>query len=298
MSTPAVLRTFCIDTAGSIGRFVLLVLSAVLFVGCSLERSYEVRGRVVGFGDDPRTVIVEHEDIPGLMPAMTMPFQALDAAAVQALDVGDAVAFTLHVAPDSSWISDVAALPDDAVDRHPAGSDTRPTTVGGGTLLNVGDPVPDVTLVSQAGDTLRTGDYAGRSWLITFIYTRCPLPDYCPLMSQRFQQLQPRLAEQYGDRVALLSVTFDPAYDTPQVLAEYADRYGADPARWTFATGDPSEIAHLAHRFGVFYETNGNVIDHNLTTALVGPDGTVRALWRGNDWTPEDVVQALRTAVP
>lgn len=273
--------------AGLLGLLVVLVLA-----GCSPERTYEVRGRVVGFSDDPRTVIVEHEDVPGLMPAMTMPFRAADARAVQALGHGDAVAFRLHVGRDSSWITDLVSLPDSAVAAHPAGGGAA----SGGEaspVLQPGDAVPGFTLVAASGDTLETAGFEGRAWLVTFIYTRCPLPDYCPLLSQRFQQLQAPLRARFGERVHLLSVSFDPAHDTPEVLRDYARRYGADPRRWTFATGSAETIRDMAGRFGVFYEEAGAEITHNLSTTLVGPDGRLRAVWRGNTWTTDDVLAAV-----
>lgn len=270
-----------------------LLGAAAALSGCTPRAEYDVRGRVVGFGSDARTVIVEHEAIPDVMPAMTMPFTARDSAAVAALETGDAVAFTLVVTSNSSWIDDLRSLPDSAVARRPAGTPTRSTPGGSSPIIDVGDAVPSVELVDQNERPVSFADYDGRVLVVTFIYTRCPLPDYCPRMSNHFQTLQPRLQSRYGDRTALLSITFDPEYDSPSVLRDYARRYEADTTHWRFATGTPEEIRQVAEAFGVFYEANGPDIDHSLITALIGPEGRLRYRWIGNRWTPEDVLRAV-----
>lgn len=283
------------STRTSFVAILLLALGGVL--GCSTGRSYEVLGRIVGFGDDDRTVLIEHEDVPGLMPAMTMSFKTAEAGALDAFSIQDAVRFTLHVTRDSSWITDLIALPDSAVAMHPAGS-PDPAYQGRTPLLAAGDPVPNATLVDQNSKAVRLSDFEGRALVLTFIYTRCPLPEYCPLLSRQFQRLQPRLRERFGDRAHLLSISFDPAYDTPAVLAEYATRYTDDTTTWTFATGEPDTIADLAQAFGVVYEADGAELTHNLATTLIGPGGEVRRIWRGNDWSPDAIFEAVEETLP
>ncbi|ARA92362.1 hypothetical protein AWN76_003710 [Rhodothermaceae bacterium RA] len=272
--------------------FVLIALLPVL-AGCS--RSYDVRGRVAGFGDDGRTVIVEHEAIPGLMPAMTMPFNADASVDVQALQPGQAIRFTFVVTRDSSWIRDVEVLPDDALPRHPAGADTRPRPAPDERpILQPGDPVPPVALIDQDGAPLALSDFEGQPLLLTFIYTRCPIPDFCPRMSRHFATLQDSLTARYGEVVRQLSISFDPAHDTPAVLRDYAARYTTNTRQWVFATGTPEQIARVTHLFGVYATTgDGQTIDHNLATALIGPDGRVVEIWRGNRWTPDEVLAAV-----
>jgi protein SCO1/2 len=260
---------------------------------------YDVRGRVVGFGDNGRTIIVEHEDVPGLMPAMTMPFQAATPDEVSDLEYGDAVRFTLVLTRDSTWIYDVVELPPDALPSSTARS-SAPSSGGNTVILQPGDPVPDFTLTSQDDEMIRLSDYKGKALLLTFIYTRCPIPNYCPLMSRNFAQLQPALKERYPGQVQLLSISFDPSYDTPEILREYAQRYTRDTDTWHFATGEPEEIDRIALAFGVFTERQDTRnINHTLTTALIGPDGRLRSIWRGNHWIPEEVMeevdQVLRT---
>lgn len=271
-----------------------LLLPLLLYLtACNPTRSYEAAGRVVGFGSDARTIIIEHEEIPGLMPAMAMPFKALDTTQVRAVTMGDAVGFTLFLNRDSSWIDHLTVLPDDAVARYPAG-EPMPSAPSGTPILQEGDRPAPFELVDQDGRPVRLADFQGRALLLTFIYTRCPLPEYCPLMSQRFRTLQPLLQERFGDRVHLLSVSFDADYDAPEVLRAYAGRYTDDTASWSFASGSPEQIRQLTTAFGVFYQPDGtdSTFVHNLTTALIGPDGRIATLWRGNDWTADEVLQA------
>ncbi len=268
----------------------------LLLTACASERSYEVEGRIAGFGDD-RTLIVEHGDIPGLMPAMTMPFDVRGSVDLDALHVGDAVGFVLHIRGDSSWIDEVRRLPDAAVPEHPAGTpDTGTASVPD--LLEIGDHVPDTPLLSHADTTFNLAQVEDIPVVLTFIYTRCPLPDYCPRMIQNFVRLQERVREERLGPVHLVSVSFDPEFDTPAVLREYADRYGADLSSWTFATGDSSTVASFANQFGVFYRTQGGEIVHNLSTVLIEPDGRIRRIWRGNDWTIEQILSSLRDLRP
>lgn len=280
------------QSVGNRIRSVVPLLLLAALAACSGDRSYEVQGRIVGFGDGA-TVIVEHGDIDGLMPAMTMPFSARDGAALDSLYTGDAVSFVLHIRGDSSWIDQIEKLPDDAVPPHPAGRRDE-TTSEAPALLEMGDPVPDVQLLTHADTTLRMSDLQGTPVFMTFIYTRCPLPNYCTRMSENFVQLQKRIQEERLGPVHLLSVSFDPQHDTPAVLRDYASRVGADLSTWTFATGDSTSVSTLAHRFGVFYQAEGGEILHNLSTALIGADGRVRRIWRGNDWTLDQVLSTLR----
>ena len=177
-----------------IHRRLLLPLSLALlvFAGCTLRRTYEVTGRVVGFGDDGRTVIVEHGDIPGLMSAMTMPFTMRDGAALDGIALREAVRFRLVVTRDSSWIDRLETLPDSAVAEHPAGApDPMFDASAASPLLTPGDPVPPFTLVNQDGETFQAADLEGTTLLLTFIYTRCPLPDFFPRLSGNFKTSNP-----------------------------------------------------------------------------------------------------------
>jgi protein SCO1/2 len=263
-------------------------------------QTYTADGRVAGIKDDGRTLVVEHEEIPGYMPPMIMPFSVADSSMTASLSPGDAIQFRLAVTDDSASIIALRELSDTAVARNPARTVTPIDPGDSGTqMLERGDRVPaDLTLTDQTGETIRIGDYRGQALVLTFIYTRCPLPNYCPLMSKRFAALQPQLREQYGAEVQLLSISFDPGYDTPQVLRDYASKYTDRLDTWTFATGDSTQVQRATELFGVFAQkTREDEITHNLTTALIGPGGHVRRLWRGNDWAPEDVRQTVERVI-
>jgi protein SCO1/2 len=290
-------------------RFAVLGIGFVafcLFGGALLlylfgTQTYTGEGRVAGIKDDGHTLVVEHEEIPGYMPPMIMPLPVADTSMTASLETGDAIQFRLAVSDDNARIVGLQSLPDTAVARRPARTTTPIEREGteGTQMLQTGDQVPaDLTLTNQAGESIQIGDYGGRVLVLTFIYTRCPLPNYCPLMSEQFATLQPQLRERYGDDVQLLSISFDPAYDTPAVLRDYASKYTDRLDTWTFATSDSTQVQRATALFGVYtQQKDSDEITHNLTTALIGPDGKVRRLWRGNDWTPKDVRQAVERVV-
>ena len=280
--------------AGLLSGIGLLVVGYFLIP----PSTYEVRGRVAGIDDGGTTLVVEHEEIPGYMPPMIMPLPVADPSMTASLQPDDAIEFTLTVSGDSTWISSIGSLPDTAVARTPAHTtQSLPSSASlteGPRPLEEGDAVPaDLTLVDHSGDPIRMADFRGQAVALTFIYTSCPLPDYCPLMSRRFATLQPRLRDRFGDRAHLLSISFDPATDTPAVLRDYADDYTDRLDTWTFATGDTSQVTRATRLFRVYTEPEEGEIVHNLVTAVVGPDGTVRRLFRGQEWAPEDVTRAV-----
>lgn len=280
---------------------LFLLLTGYLFLQSQRGGvSHEVRGRIAGFSDSDTTLIVEHEAIPGYMPAMTMPLTVRDTAALRTLDVGDAIEFVLHSDGRQSWITDLARIDDDAVARHPAAANAPRGPRSDLAILMEGDQVPDFDLAyDQDGDPVSLRSYRGEAVALTFIYTRCPLPDFCPLMSSRFQSLHEQLPDSLRDDVQLLSVSFDADYDTPEVLREYGNRYTDEFDNWIFASGTPGQVDTLTTRFGVYSELqDSDEYLHNLTTAVIGPEGTLRAVWRGNDWTVDEVLDELRRALP
>ncbi len=261
-------------------------------LGCARSRAEEARwlpvtGTVVA-APEGGTVRIAHEDIPGYMPAMTMPF-AVSAEDAKALRVGDRVQFLLRPESSGLWMESVTVIGRD--DRPEA----RLTSANGRvSRLHEGDVLPPFSLVDQAGAPLTDRDLRGHPTLVTFIFTRCPVPEFCPLMSRRFKQVQERLDARGGaPAVRLLSVTLDPEFDTPPVLAAYARSLGADVARWRFAGGDPDAVLGLARAFSIYTERNGALLDHTLATALVDDDGRVVRIWRGNGWTVDEVLGAI-----
>ena len=166
-------------------------------------------------------------------------------------------------------------------------------------ILAVGEPVPDVALIDQTDKRRTLAEWKGAPMVMTFTYTRCPLPEFCPLMDQNFVTLQRRLADDtvLRGRVKLVTVSFDPEHDTPAVLAAHAARLKADPNVWTFLTGDKTTIERFAGKFGVAVmrdDPADPLITHNLRTILAGADGRIAKIYGGNDWTPGTLLADLR----
>jgi protein SCO1/2 len=228
------------------------------------------------------------------MPAMTMPFTMGTGVDAGALRPGDRVRFALRVDQAASEAhSLVVTGRDEAV---AAASMARPAAPA--SRLRRGDVVPPFTLRDQDDRDFATADLEGQLTLVTFIFTRCPLPEFCPLMVKRFREVQAEVEEDatLGERTRLLSVTLDPVFDTPQRLHAYGTAMKADFARWRFVTGTPEAIDAFAKAFAVYTEWSGASLDHTLATALIGPDGRVLEIWRGNGWKTDEVLAALRAA--
>ena len=267
------------------------LVAAISFAwgGCSSreqEQVYEVRGVVVAPVEDGQ-IVINHEAIPDFMPAMTMPFyvDAAESPEVSRLQPGDEVSFKFRVG-ESSRAFDFRVLraAPAKVGRAAGGS-------AGSRRVREGEVVRDFELVDQAGQKFDRNDLRGKLSVLTFIFTRCPVPEFCPRIMAEFQKLHAALDAR--EEVQLLSVTIDPEHDTPEVLREYAARFGADAERWRFLTGSPAQVDDLRAAFAVFAERTAGTIDHTLATALIGPDGKLLKVWRGNEWTSDEVQAAL-----
>lgn len=276
----------------------VVAAGAVLFVtGCgrpdrgATERTFEVTGVVRAPLADGR-IVIEHEEIPGFMPAMTMPFFARDEPDIVKLRAGDRVRFRFVVGDTSSRAEHFEWL--GHADEAVAGVARREPR------LHEGDAVPSFSLVDQNGAAVGASDLAGKRTVLTFIFTRCPVPEFCPLTTEHFAQLQSRLQNdpQLQEDARLWCITLDPEHDQPAVLRDYGIAHGADFTRWRFLTGDPAELQKLRQWFAVHAQAKEGTVEHTLATALVGRDGRVTDIWRGNRWTTSEVMDALNRAGP
>ena len=277
-------------------RLGWLAALAIVIAACAADRSreYELRGIVVAVDGARQEITIKHDDIPRFMPGMTMPFKVRDPQLLQGRVPGDLVRGTLVVRDSDAHLRTLERT----------GSAPVPEVSGGSTptILLPGQAAPDATFTDQHGGTRRFADWQGHAVAVTFIYTRCPLPNFCPLMDRHFQAVQAAVHQDRDlhGRVRLLSVSFDPARDSPAVLAARAKQLGADPAVWTFVTGSTEEIERFASRFGVSIlreESKAEEIVHNLRTAVIGADGRMTAALNGNEWTPQELIAALKQAV-
>ncbi|HEV8483165.1 MAG TPA: SCO family protein [Blastocatellia bacterium] len=254
------------------------------------EQRYELKGKVASVDTRGRTVTIAHEAIEGYMDAMAMPFKLKDEWAFDEMAAGDRVQATLVVSGDRSWLEGVVFVREspDTASASPKFVEPRP-----------GDEVPGFTLTNQDGNRIRLDRYRGRALVLTFIYTRCPLPDYCPLMTRRFGEIMAILKDNpaLAEKTHLLSVTVDPDYDKPAVLREYARASaGLDTFdRWEFASGGTEEVKKVATFFGMQYWQEDGQIIHSLRTAVIGPEGKLAALYRGSDWKAEEIISNLQS---
>lgn len=281
-------------------RFIYLSLVATLSLACAGSppeppgQRYALKGVVVSFDKGQRQVVIQHEAVQGLMEGMTMGFTLKDESVYDVLRPGDQIQATLVVAGDRSWLEN----PIITQTTPAAGNAQSPAAVA---EPQPGTPFPDFALSNQDGKRITLQQYRGRALLVTFIYTRCPLPDYCTRMSTNFAALARALNDDadLNKSTHLLSVTLDPAYDTPKVLRSYGaahtEKYEQEKfERWELATGQPDEIKRLATFCGLTYMQEGDQIIHALRTALIAPDGKLLKIYRGNEWKPEDVLNDLR----
>lgn len=282
-----------------------LALSALSLGSCSREpqstvaqsaqeRVFQVRGLLQSINFAAQTATVEHEAVPDFMPSMTMPFDVKTMAEVEPLRTGDAITFRLVVTDKNSWIEDVKKISAD--DLHLPAKRPSDTRSGNAERLKEGDPLPDFALIDEKNQPLTRATFAGKPLLLTFIFTRCPLPNFCPLITNNFREIRTSLAADpaLAKDLQMLSVSFDTDFDTPEVLARYAKEHAPDRVNWSFATGTPEQIAALTAAFSVRVQPEAGTISHGLCTALIGPDGIIRAIFRGNTWKPEELIAALR----
>ena len=278
-----------------------LLLLSLAFVGCSKTEApkasngakrFELKGKVVSADKAEHKVTIEHEEIPGYMDAMTMPFTLLDDWVYGELKPGALIQATLVVDQNRTWLESPSVT---TVDPNLVGKEVETSVEP-----KVGDAVPDFSLTNQDGKKISLKKYAGRTLLLTFVYTRCPMPDQCPLMSTNFALLNQELANNAAlkDKVSLLSVSVDPAFDKPKVLRDYGLKYinSTRPdafARWELATGSNEEVTKVGKFFGLNYWPEKDQVIHNLRTVMISADGKVAKTYRGNDWKPDQVLKDL-----
>ncbi len=261
-------------------------------------KSYPVVGIVRAVDERAGVLTLRHEAIPGYMDAMTMPFDVAapaDRNLLNDIRPGDKIEATLKVEGDGATLNGLEIL-EYAQAPPDASAPTSPN------ILRPGQPVPDFTLTTQDGEPRSLSSYRGEVVILTFIYTRCPLPNYCPLMDRKFAELAGLLqgVPSRASRVRLLSLSFDPEHDTPEVLKAHAARMGAKPPLWSFAVASHDELAKVAPALGLSYGPARGEVIHSLSTAVIGPDGRLVRLELGSNWTPAallaEVSRLLRPA--
>lgn len=255
---------------------------------------YHFKGKVVSIDQQTGTANVDNEPIPGFMDPMVMGYAIKPAAALNQLQPGDTIAADVVVQGEDYWLENVTVI------EH--GTSPAPKSSALHTP-SPGELVPDFELTNQNGKRISLHQFQGSTLLLTFIYTRCPFPDYCPRVSHEFAAIDRQLRAapaRYG-KTHLLSISFDPAHDTPKVLREYGfscagGRDSALFSRWEFAVIPPAELPKVADYFALIYKEEGGLITHSLSTAVISPDGRIFKWYHGSEWQAADLLQDAAAA--
>ncbi len=272
----------------------MTLLGLVTLLACSRGREYELRGQVLAVHPDRQEITIKHEDIRGFMPGMTMPFKVRDVSLLEGRSPGELVTATLVVEDTDAFLSSIERTGHAPLTEPPPSASLS-------AMVGPGEQVPDVEVTDQTGAARKLSDWRGRVVAVTFIYTRCPVPNFCPLMDRHFATVQKALGQdrELRNRTHLVSVSFDPRFDTPKVLAAHAQRVGADPAAWSFVTGTQDAIDRFAAAFGVSIireDADLKEIMHNLRTAVIDGEGRLVKVFTGNEWTPEELIATMKSA--
>jgi protein SCO1/2 len=264
--------------------------------GCqSSPTTYTLTGQVISKRPDTQQLIINNDNIPGFMSAMTMPYDVKDPAGFQKVQLADVIRAVVVVGPNNQFWLEHLEVTGKAAARPASDVSLR-------RVLMVGDKVPDVPMVNQDGKTIFFSQFKGKAVLLTFIYTRCPFPDYCPLISRQFSAIQKELGDNpvEFENTHLISVSLDPDFDKPSVFREYGLKYmDHNPAgfkHWDFVSTTPADLLKLTGSFGLSYAEENSQISHSLNTILLAADGTVADMWPGNEWQTSEVLDVMRHA--
>jgi protein SCO1 len=283
-------------------RAVLLVFLATVAMasaGCSKKadetspetqsKRYHLVGKVVSIDQQHATLNVDGQEIPGFMAAMTMPYPVHDTKSLSSLNAGDEITADVVVSSDGAFLENIVVTKKAAPGKPSGAASHEPQT---------GENVPDFAMIDQDGKRIHMSSFRGDVVLVTFIYTRCPFPDFCPLVSRNFAQIYAQLRNTTAldaKKVHLLTISFDSENDAPAVLKKYAHTFdqttGGHPFdRWDFATVPRKELPSVTSFFGLYYDFSGDQIIHSLSTTVINPDGTVYKWYEDNNWKAADLI--------
>jgi protein SCO1/2 len=282
------------------GLVIALLLLAVQSPVVAQE--YSVTGMVLGVDRSRDTFMASIHAIPGFMPARAMRFDVRQRRDLEGLVPGALVEFVLVVKGSSSHVERIRIVRYQSAEQDPLAASRLKllTRVAGAPprhALGIGDVVPDFRLTNQKGRSIALSDLRGKVVAINFIYTSCPLPNFCLRIANNFGVLQKRFKARLGSDLVLLTVTFDPVHDTPEVLAKYASRWNADPAAWHFLTGPIQDVQRVCHLFGVEYFPDEGLMNHSLHTAIIDRHGKVVANIEGNQFTADQLGDLTEAAL-
>ena len=265
--------------------------------------NYLVRGVLKEVKQDELQLVIAHEAIPNFMEAMTMPFHVKDPAVLTSVAVGKAISFHLHVTETESWIDHIETL--GASQSMPAGFRALseisliPEVKNNSSATNQSsNPLRTCKFTNELGQAVSLSDFRGQAIALTFFFTRCPIPEFCPRLSRNFEAVQRKLKsmENAPANWRLLSVTFDPAHDTPDVLKAYGTSYQYDPQHWSFLTGPADKIAELAQSCDVKFDPDNGLFNHNFRTLIIDAGNHLQMVFPTSGDISESILQELLKA--
>jgi len=287
-------------------QFLYLILAGlILTIACgksekansrekAKQQAFQVKGIVVGVKPAEKTVEIKHEEIPGYMPAMTMPFEVKDSKDLAGLEPGDTVTFRMMVTETEGWIDQIKKVSGNSNNQPPLTGPFR--MVKDVAPLDVGDALPEYHFTNQFNQPISTSQFKGQALAINFLFTRCPFPTFCPLTANNFALTQQKLLSMTSAPTNwhLLTISFDPEFDTPPILKAYGERYKYEPEHWSLVTGTLVDITAIAEQFGqTFWHDETGGISHNLRTVIVDASGRVQKIIVGNKWNSDELVEEI-----
>jgi|ERR1700722_1987054 protein SCO1/2 len=285
-------------------RIFIVIALALAFNGAlSAKESYSAEGIVLKVDKAHQTLTISCQAIPNFMDAMVMTFGVRGTEELNNIAAGVAVDFTLAIDGDSSYVDQIRVHRYQSLEPDPLAAGrlkllsgiVDPSTQA--KTIEIGQPVPNFTLLDQNHNRVSLSQFSGKVVALTFMYTHCPLPNFCYRISNNFGRIQKRFGDRMGHDVILLSVTFDPAHDTPEALAAYGNIWKADPRSWRFLTGPQSDVENLAHTLGMNYWPDEGVMSHSLHTVVIDRRGNLAANLEGNEFTADQLGDLLQSVL-
>lgn len=264
-------------------RLIFLPAKASEFPSSSNEnasspRAFAANGVIQEIQPDAKTVVIKHQAISNYMDAMTMPFKVKEPEELAGFHRGDEITFQLHVTETESWVDGITKIGTVPLGENKTPTNSQPAQIQ---VAPPKHPLLDYKFTNELGQAVSLNDFRGQALAITFFFTRCPLPDYCPRLSKNFQEASQKLKSMTNapGNWHFLSITFDPEFDSPAMLKAYGESYGYDPAHWSFLTGPADKIGELARQSGVTYESDAGTINHNFRTLIVDTSGHLQMVF-------------------
>jgi protein SCO1/2 len=282
---------------------LLVIVAAVAVRGALAAEPRAMSGLVLSVDPSHRRFVVSHDAVPGVMPAMTMPFDVRDPKELEGVEPGMMVDFVLVMGPDTAWAERIRVRRYRAVEQDPLVAErlgrlkamlerTPPVP-----LVTPGETVPDFTLIDQARQAVTLSALRGRVVVVNFVYTSCALPQFCFRMASHFGVIQRRLGALMGADLVLLTVTFDPVRDQPERLADYATQWNADARSWHFLTGEHRDVARVCSLFGVQAFGDEGLMNHSTRTAVIDRHGRLVANIEGNEYTTAQLIDFVQAVI-